>query len=434
MDTKFQPKLLITVIILSLFSGLIGSALYQKSQPEILQNNNPDKIIEERTYVEESQSIEAIAKATPAVISIVATKDLEIFKQSPFQPFFFDDPFFEQFFPEFQIPQRQQQKKQQQEKPELKRQKIAGGTGFIVKENGLAVTNKHVVNDAEADYMAILPSGREYDVSIVSKDPLNDLAVIQLHEKVKEKEGRKTGEKKDFGKKPDKLPVIKLGDSNNLKIGQKVFAIGYARGEYENSITAGIVSAIGRQIEASDNLGAFRETLSGLIQTDAAINFGNSGGPLINLAGEVVGINTAIDTAASGIGFAIPVNEVKNILASIEKFGKIVRAMLGIRHVILNKERAEEMGLKDLEYGALIVGDRVKGELPVIPGSPAEKAGLRMDDVILEVDNEKITEKNPLQGVVRKHKPGDVLTLKVWRAGQVFDLNVKLEEVKEEKQ
>jgi len=304
-----------------------------------------------------------------------------------------------------------------------------------VEPDGLAITNKHVVNDQSADYSAVLRDGTEYDVEVISRDPLNDLAVIQLHKKngTDENKDRRTGDERDFGKKPEDLARVSLGDSDAVKVGQRVLAIGNARGEYENTVTAGIISATGREIQASDGSGQFRETLSGLLQTDAAINFGNSGGPLINLAGQVIGVNTAVDAAANGIGFAIPINELKPVVQSVQKYGKIVRPILGVRHIVLNKEKAEQFGITGVEYGALIVGDRTKGEFAVVPGSPAEKAGLKIDYVILSVDGEKITEDNPLQGVVRAHKPGDVLVLSVWREGKTIELKVKLEEAKEEK-
>lgn len=435
MEQKCKPHHIYGIALIaaiSLFSGVLGAYLFTNlNAPGTGFVKNPDKVIEERTYIEESQSIDAIEKAKPSVLSIVATKDLQIFQQqNPFD-LFFNDPFFQQIpgF-QFQFPQQRQQK---QAEPETKRQKIAGGTGFIVSDDGFSITNKHVVNDPEADYTAITSTGKEYDIEILSQDPLNDLAIIQLHEKSGRDKDRKTGTARNFGAKAKGLQTIKLGDSNTLKVGQKVFAIGNARGEYENSVTAGIISAIGRQIEASDQMGGFRETLSNLIQTDAAINFGNSGGPLINLAGEVIGVNTAIDASAAGVGFAIPINEVKAVLDSVSKYGKIVRPILGVRHIMLNKEKAEQLGLKGLEYGALIAGDRTKGEFPVVPGSPAEKAGLRVDDVILEVDSEKIDENTALQSVVRRHKPGDTLKLKVWRAGSTFDVNVKLDELQGEK-
>lgn len=435
---KLNIKLLAPVIITSLIFGLIGGVIVTKTQtPQIVDSSGnlvPTRIVEERAYVEESDAIDAIQNVTPAVISIVATKDLQIFQQNLIDPFnlFRNDPFFRDFG--FSFPQIQpEQPQQNQQEPQTRREKISGGTGFIIEADGFALTNKHVVADSAADYTAITNDGKEYDVEIISRDPANDLAVIQLHEKTgEEKNGRKTGEKKDFGPKPSNLPIAIFGDSSKLKVGQKVFAIGNARGEYENSVTAGIVSAVGRDITASGGLGSASETLSGLIQTDAAINFGNSGGPLINAAGEVIGVNTAIDASANGIGFAIPVNQIKPALASVKKHGRIVRPILGVIHMILNKEKAEELKLEGVEYGALITGDRSKKEFGVVPGSPAEKAGLKIDDVILEVDRERVTEENTLQSIVQKHAPGDELKLKVWRGGNIMELKVTLDERKEE--
>lgn len=439
-DKQFlSSKFIVPVIAISLISGLVGGAISIK----LLKNSGsngpggaPSKIIEERYYVEESETIDAIQRVVPAVVSIVATKDLQVFKAQPFDPFNFfeNDPFFKNFG--FQIPQQPQQKQQKQQQkdqqPEVKRQRVAGGTGFIVDSEGLALTNKHVVLDTDADYSALTKDGKEYDVEVISRDSVNDLAVVQLYEKTeKEDKDRKTGEKKDFGKKPKDFPVAKFGDSSKLKVGQKVFAIGNARGEYENSVTAGIISAVNREIQASDLTGALSETLSDLIQTDAAINFGNSGGPLINLGGEVIGINTAVDASATGVGFAIPINQVKPVIESVKKFGRIVRPVLGVMHMVLNKEKAKELKLPGIEYGALITGDRSKKEFGVIPGSPAEKAGLKLDDVILEVDLEKVTEDNTLQSIIQKHAPGDKLHLKVWRAGSTFEVTVALEERKE---
>ncbi|MBI4994072.1 trypsin-like peptidase domain-containing protein [Candidatus Peregrinibacteria bacterium] len=429
MFKNLPTKTLASFIAISLVSGLIGGTIAIKLQKTQNYYSPNSQTIEERRFVEESDSIEAIKKATPSVISIVATKDLQTFQQNPLDPFFFfeNDPFFKNFG--LQLPQ--QQPKQEQKEPDTKRQKIAGGTGFIIQNDGLAITNKHVVADTGADYTAITKDSKEYDVEVISRDPVNDLAVIQLHEKTEDKKDRKTGEKKDFGAKPEKLPEALLGDSQKLQVGQKVLAIGNARGEYENSVTAGIVSAVNREIQASDGTGSMSETLSGLIQTDAAINFGNSGGPLVNLAGEVIGVNTAVDTAATGIGFAIPINQIKPVLESVKKFGKIVRPYLGVMHTILTKERAAELKLKGIEYGALITEKKKKKEFGVIEGSPADKAGLKLDDVILEVDGEKVTQENTLQSMVQKHAPGDKLKLKVWRAGSTFEVTVTLEERKE---
>lgn len=434
---NLQIKSIAQIAGISLLFGIAGGALfvniYSFSGSDGVSTRLPTRVVEEKHFVEESDSVSAIKKVAPAVISIVATKDLQVFKQQPIDPFFFfeNDPFFRNFGP--QPPQGRQQQQQEQQ-PETRRQQVAGGTGFIIQKDGLALTNKHVVLDTQADFSALTKEGKEYDVEVISRDPVNDLAVIQLHEKTEDKSTRKTGEKKDFGPKPSDMPISPLGDSSKLQVGQKVLAIGNARGEYENSVTAGIVSAVNREIQASDQGGGMNETLSGLIQTDAAINFGNSGGPLINLGGEVIGINTAIDASAQGIGFAIPVNQIKPALVSVQKNGRIVRPVLGVMHTILNKEKAKEMKLEGVEYGALITGDRSKKEFGVVPDSPAEKAGLKLDDVILEVDGERVTEDSTLQSIVQNHSPGDTLKLKVWRNGTTFEVAIKLEERKEENQ
>ncbi|MBI2453700.1 trypsin-like peptidase domain-containing protein [Candidatus Peregrinibacteria bacterium] len=432
MKNTLPPKFAVQVIFIALLSGMVGAGIYTKIQkPTAALETAPAKnTVEQRVYVEESETISAIQKVVPSVVSIVAAKDLQIFREQPFDPFFFfeDDPFFRDFG--FQAPRRQRAPQEPQE-PQTKRQVVAGGTGFIIEADGLAVTNRHVVSDQEADYTALTKDGREYDVEIISRDPGNDLAVIQLREKTEEKKERKTGEKRDFGPKPKDLPRAELGDSAKLKVGQKVLAVGNARGEYQNSVTSGIISAIGRDIQASDMASRSQQNLSGLIQTDAAINFGNSGGPLVNLAGEVIGVNTAIDASATGVGFAIPIHQVTPVIQSVKKFGRIVRPVLGVMHIMLDKEKAKELKIDGVEYGALITGDRSKKEFGVVPGSPAEKAGLKLDDVILEVDGQKVNKENTLQNVVQKHAPGDTLKLKVRRDGKEFGVSVKLEEKKE---
>ncbi|MBP9717784.1 trypsin-like peptidase domain-containing protein [Candidatus Gracilibacteria bacterium] len=416
---QLPVRLIATIAAISFLSGGIGGAIFTRVETT--------KVIEERNFVESSDSINAIEKVVPSVISIVATKDLQIFQQQPLNPFM-NDPFFRQFM----LP-NVQPNEQKPDQPQTKRQEVAGGTGFIVDETGLALTNKHVVSVDGADYTALTKDGKKYDVEIISRDPVNDVAVIQLHEQNTDEDtsNRKTGEKKEFGPKPSGMTPAELGDSGLLKVGQRVLAIGNARGEYNNSVTAGIISAIGRDIQASDNGGGQRETLTGLIQTDAAINFGNSGGPLINEGGEVIGINTAVDTSANGVGFAIPMTQIKPALESVAKFGYIVRPVLGVNHTVITKENAKDLNIKDVDYGALVVGDRTKKEFGVVPGSPAEKAGLKLDDIILELDGEKITSNNTLQSMVQKHQPGDTIKLKVWRDGKTFEVSVKLDERKE---
>lgn len=408
-------------------AGFLGSAVYgfifENSLfggPSSLVEKN---IIEQKTLIEESSFTDAIEKVRPSVVSIILTKDLEIIRSQPFS--FENDSFFSPFFEDFFGPvfpfrqpngnqQQQQPQQPQNEQPEKKRQRVGGGSGFIVTAEGLVLTNRHVINDDKADYTVVLSDGREFPAKVISKDPLNDLGFV----KILPKEGE--------SKIPELIPA-EFGSSASLKVGQRVLAIGNALAEYQNTVTAGIISGIGRQIIASDGRGS-SEALTGLLQTDAAINPGNSGGPLVNLFGQVIAVNVAVAASANGIGFAIPIDDVKPVLESVQKFGKIVRPILGVRYMILTPDSAKELQLKGVEYGALLTGDEGKGEFAVIPGGPGEKAGLKKGDVILEVDGQKISSDFGLQQGIRNKKPGDKVVLKVWRSGKILEKTVELGE------
>ncbi len=421
-------QLIILIIFVSFFSGYIGSVVAGKYAPDNLAGKgSPVKTIEQRSYVEESQSIDAIKKVSPAVVSIVATADLKVYYSQPFP--FFQEPGTNPFgFPEFQfnIPRQQAPKNPGKEGKdyEIKHEKVSGGSGFIISAEGLVLTNRHVLSDQNVEYTIISSDGTEYDGEIVSVDPLNDIAVLQM---VKKDELKKPKESRT---RLANLPTVELGASEKLEVGQKVFAIGYALGQYENTVTSGIISAKNREITASGGAqGA--EKLSGLLQTDAAINPGNSGGPLTNLAGQVIGVNVAIDASGAGIGFAIPINDVKSALDSIKKNGRIVRPGLGVRHIILSKAKAKELKI-DVDHGALLIGDEQNGEFAVIPGSAADKAGLKTKDVILSVDGKDINPEYTLQDAIRNHQPNDEITLKVWRSGEIKTFKAKLGEAKDE--
>lgn len=217
--------------------------------------------------------------------------------------------------------------------------------------------------------------------------------------------------------------------SSLLKVGQKVIAIGNALGEFSNTVSTGVISGLSRSIVASGGSSGSEE-LTDVIQTDASINPGNSGGPLLDISGKAIGINTAIATGAQNIGFAIPINEVKTVVDSVREFGKIVRPWLGVRYVQINKTIKEENGLA-VDYGALISRGEKISDLAVIPGSPADKAGLFENDIILEVNGTKIDEKNPLNRTIAKFKSNDEITLKVLSKGKEREVKVKLEERKE---
>jgi len=285
-------------------------------------------------------------------------------------------------------------------------QTSAAGTGFIITSDGLILTNKHVASDLTAAYTVVTYDGTAYDAKVQSKDPVYDLAVLKIEAR--------------------NLPVVDLGDSSDLQIGQYVVAVGNALGQFSNTVTAGIISGKGRQIDASSETGVGSETLSGLLQTDAAINPGNSGGPLVNLAGQVVGINTAVASGAQGIGFAIPINSAKADIDSIKSTGAIVRPYLGVRYVEITPDIAKANELA-VDYGALIQGAGL-GSPAIVSGSPADKAGLMENDIITEVNGTKIDQNNSLLTLIQQFKVGDNITLKVLSGGKTKEVKVTLDQ------
>jgi 2-alkenal reductase len=289
-----------------------------------------------------------------------------------------------------------------------------GGTGFIIDASGLALTNKHVVDDSRASFRALLMDGAEYDVEVKAMDPLLDVAIIQLIAR-----GESGGEGEPF-----QFPFVSLGESSRLNIGDCVLAIGNALAQYENTTTAGIISAKGRQLVASDALGNL-EKLSGLLQTDAAINLGNSGGPLVNLKGEVIGINTAVDVDAQGIGFAIPIDVVKVAVESWKETGEISRPVLGVHYLMLSPSKAYELGFEEVTSGALIL-QPPDGSSAIVSGSSAARAGLEIGDVIVAVDGKMLTVEETLQDVLLRKRVGEVLLLRVWREKIFFEVRVEL--------
>jgi S1-C subfamily serine protease len=359
---------------------------------------------------EESATTDVVKKVSPSVVSIIISKDLsKIYNSTGQSPFSFNNPF-DQNFP-FNFFFGNQQPVPQQQQPTGK-QEIGGGTGFVVnQEKGLILTNRHVVDDTEADYTVLTSDGRKFAAQVVARDTVNDLALVQI--------------------KDTSLPAVIFGDSDGVALGQTVIAIGNALGEYRNTITKGIISGIGRNVVAGDNQGS-SESLEGVFQTDAAINPGNSGGPLVNLLGQVIGINTAINREGQLIGFAIPSNEAKRTISSFEKTGRIVRPYLGIRYTPITPELAKANKL-EVDYGVLIARGKSANEIAVVPGSPADKAGLVENDIILEINGQKIDTEHSLVKALSQFNPGDTVKLKIYHRGEKKEVLVKLEEFKETK-
>ncbi len=344
----------------------------------------------ERTE-EESATTDAVEKVRPAVVSVVITKDL-----SKMYGQFYDDNFFSPFF-KITPPAENGDGKQE----------IGGGTGFFASSDGMIITNKHVVQDKDADYTVITQSGDKYEARVLARDPVEDFAVLKVD--------------------GENFPTVELGDSDTLKVGQTVIAIGNSLGQYQNSVTKGIVSGLGRDITAGDSSGRSSEKLQNIIQTDAAINQGNSGGPLISLSGQVVGINTAVDFSGQLVGFALPVDEIKDELNSVRETGKIKKPYLGVRYVLLDEEIAKKNDFS-YSYGALVVRGENVTDLAVAPGSPADIAGIEENDIILEVNGSKINSDNDLSSYVQSFKVDDVIRLKIWHDGEEKQVEMKLME------
>jgi serine protease Do len=337
-----------------------------------------------------SSYVEIAKKVCPAVITIVISKDLPKLEGFYFLPFGGE----EFFFPKF--------------KGEKEKTKIGGGSGFIISEDGYILTCNHVVADPEADYTIIVDPEHKYPAKVIARDPLVDLAILKIEAK--------------------NLPFLALGDSDKVQLGEEVLAIGNPLGEFEDTISAGIVSGLSRKITPSGSPFFKSSTLRGLIQTDAAINPGNSGGPLVNMKAEVIGVNTAMILGAENMGFAIPINYAKKIWEEVKKYGKIKRPFLGVRYIILNEEIAKIHNLPK-DYGALIVRETF-GDPAIIKGSPAEEAGLKEYDIILEVNGTKITEENTLADILSKCEVNQTVELKVFRENKEILLQVKLKERK----
>ncbi len=370
-DKKNKDNRILYVIIIFLvgvMGGVFGSFVYLD-----YRSQNGGSVLNKtirQNVVENSAIIDAVKKVGPAVVSITGeTKTVDFFGNTG--------------------------------------NSKSSGTGFIIEKDGLIITNKHVVSSENSAYSVFTNDGKEYKAVIKAIDPTNDIAFLKIE--------------------ANNLPIAELGNSDNIQVGQSVVAIGNALGQYQNTVTTGVVSAVGRAIEAGDSSSGSSESLENVIQTDAAINPGNSGGPLVNLAGQVIGINTAIDQNGQSIGFAIPINTAKADVESVISKGKITRPMLGIRYIPITKEFAASNNLPVTE-GAYIYGSRT--ELGVIPGSPAAKAGLKNDDIVTKIGDNKITSSQSLSSIIAKYKVGDKVKISYLRDNKPETTEVTLTEAK----
>lgn len=406
--------LLSLVIILAVLAGAVfyfranifsyfAEEYLQKNQEQGLNSKDDTKVATEKIiekqliFSRESFVIDAVKKANPAVISIIISKEVPTYEtyidpnqqQNPFGDLF---PGFS-----FNIPQYRQKG--------TEKKQIGGGSGFFVSSDGLIVTNKHVVNQKDVEYTVFTNDGKKHAAQVIARDPVLDIALIKI-------EG-------------NNFPSLALGNSETLQVGQSVIAIGNALAEFRNTVSVGVISGLARSITAGISFGN-REVLDHVIQTDAAINPGNSGGPLLDLSGKVIGVNVAIAQGSQNIGFALPINSVKSAIESVKTTGKIVRPYLGLRYVAINAEMKEKNNLT-VDYGVLIKAGANASELAVIPGSPADKAGIVENDIILEVDGVKLDDRTNLASIIREKKIGQVINLKILSKGVEKNVSVTLE-------
>jgi S1-C subfamily serine protease len=399
-------KPIVLSILISAFVGLLAGTLggiylapwlkpEPKEQPDLFLETGLSDETEKEDKQEKVRTMnsipEVVKEASPAVVSIIVSKYVPIIERYYYNPFGEDSPF------EVKVPGYRQKGEELKE--------VGGGTGFIVSSDGFIVTNKHVVLDEEAEYTVLTNDGQKYSTLVLARDPLQDIAILKINT---------TG-----------LPTVKLGNSDILEIGQTVIAIGNALGEFRNTVSAGVISGLLRTITATG--GGITEQLEEVIQTDAAINKGNSGGPLLNLYGEVIGVNTAMAVEAENIGFAIPINKVKKDITDIKISGRIIYPFLGIRYVLINKALSKENNLP-VDYGALIIRGDSSNKPAIIPNSAADEAGLQENDIILEINGIRISQENPLAKLILKYKPGDGITLKILREEKEIIIGIVLGE------
>jgi serine protease Do len=390
MSTEINQQNIANIILVSIlasavtgfFSGGIAFSYINKVQKGDSQTSNVN-ISEEQSAI-----IDLVDKSNKSVVSISISKLIPVTRQSsPFDYFF------------GKLPQNNNSNNDSE-----KEQTIGGGTGFIVSSDGLIITNKHVVSDSSATYTVLFNDGSEAKAEIKMVHPTQDLAIIKV-------------DKKD-------LKPVDFADSDKLKVGQTAVAIGNALGEFDNTVSRGVISGLRRSITASDGQGN-SEQLSQVIQTDAAINQGNSGGPLLDINAKVVGVNVATAEGAQSIGFAIPSNIVISMIDNFKQYGKVKIPFMGVRYTMIvpGSDQAKQYGV---EGGALVIGD---AQTPaIIPNSPAAKAGIKTGDVIIAIEGKKVSVKQTLSDIVSQYKIGDTIKLAIIRDGKEQKLSLVLEE------
>lgn len=375
MDNLKLPKLNFTGILVAMALGVVTAvAVYQAQIRGLIPSNltlpksSIPTLQTQRVIQEENAVIGVVDKTSPSVVAIAAT--LNRTSLNPFDP--------------FSGPRSSQNN--------------TIGTGFVVSEKGIIVTNKHVVSDPSLRYTVVTRDGNKYEIKKVYRDPVLDLAIVQID--------------------ATNLKALELGDSSKLKVGQTLIAIGNALGKFTNTVTTGIVSGLGRSVVAGDPFEGSAESLDNLIQTDAAINPGNSGGPLLNSAGQVIGVNVATTEGAQGISFAVPINSVKKIVSEFVSKGTVSRPFLGIQYKFISKDVAI---LYEYPQGAYVQD--------IVPDSGADKAGIKSGDIVTKIEGQAVDSESKIADIISSKNIGDKIALHVWNDGKERDATAVLQEL-----
>lgn len=367
----------------------------QDNQAVSVYSNIPEPVLDTEPTPVASQQVknptvvDVVRKSNVAVVSIVGMKDVP-----KYDVVYNDTNVFGGIFRTPTYVQNGTEKK-----------KTGSGTGFLISSDGYIVTNKHVVSDTSASYSVTLNNSKVYDATVLARDDVLDVAILKVSS-------------------TDKFSYLQLGDSDTIEVGQSVVAIGNALGQFKNTVSVGVVSGLSRSVTASTG-GGGSEKLSKVIQTDAAINPGNSGGPLLDINSNVIGVNVAVVSGSENIGFALPINSIKSVIDSVRKTGSISRPYVGVRYVTINPEIKKSKGLT-VDYGVWVMKGS-KGEPAIVPNSPAEKAGIKEGDVILEIDGQKIDEEGDFTFLIRDKNVGDYVELKVLSGNIIRSITIKLE-------
>lgn len=376
------------IVLLSFFGGAIADRVFvirpldafikRSSFGSIPATANPNAQVYSLPAVTSGSAVDVAEQASKSVVSVSISQRARTSQRviDPFDPFSF-----------FRRPSSDSQTPAEPVKQDI-------GTGFVVDSQGLIVTNRHVVDDASGEYYVVDKDDKEYRVTNIYRDPTNDIAILKI-------EGAS-------------LPALALGDSDQIKVGQPVVAIGTALGEFRHTVTTGVVSGLGRGITAGDPFGGSVESLENVIQTDAAINPGNSGGPLLDSTGSVIGVNVAVSQSAQNIGFAIPINTIKASLQNFNQTGQFNRPFMGIRYQTISEQAALT---NEVPQGAYLV--------EVVPNSSAATAGLQVGDIVTEFDGKKVKDED-LAKLINTKKIGDQVTVKYWRDNQERTAQVTL--------